>query len=251
MGSGDEVITASGCVWTYGSAAGGEAASAGKFSLLGDTALTAGGDVSEFEVRWLGRRGGGGAGAWMLTRKLEERDLVESTEDRRKGESGSSGPTVDCDAAAVTLLSVRPCGWRLGGGAGFLDWVFEAVRDGFGGVGGLGDMVMPSPYSISGSGTLPAATRSNTLSASSSAGSLCGAGGSGLLTSDGVGGLCLDGEVRGIVVFLRVGLGNDRGDLAPASVASPLVSVLINFPCRELGGGGFFLKMVGPGCKLD
>ncbi len=39
---------------------------------------------------WLGRRGGGGAGAWTLTRRLEERDRVESNEDRRSEVSVSS-----------------------------------------------------------------------------------------------------------------------------------------------------------------
>lgn len=42
--------------------------------------LTVDGDIKEFDGRGLcvGRRGGGGAGAWMLTRRLEERERVES-----------------------------------------------------------------------------------------------------------------------------------------------------------------------------
>jgi len=55
----------------------------GLFSLPVDATLeklTVDGDMKEFDGRELcvGRRGGGGAGAWMLTRRLEERERVES-----------------------------------------------------------------------------------------------------------------------------------------------------------------------------
>jgi hypothetical protein len=203
---------------------------------------------------WLGRRGGGGAGAWMLTRRLEERDLVESSEDRLCDGSVSSC-WITGAALEVTLLSNRPWGWRRGGGAGFLVGCgvaaggLETACDVFGGVGGLGGMRMLSPGCSSGSGTLPAASRSNTLSVSSSAGDLCGAGGRGLLTSDGVGGLCLDGDRDGIAAALGVGLDNGgRGPLA-ASSASPAGLGAIRFPCRELGGGGFFFGTEGAGCE--
>lgn len=148
----------------------------------------------------------------------------------------------------MALLSDLPCGCRLGGGTGFLGGTFDAARDVLGGVGGRGVEMMPNPGSISNSGTFPAASRSNTLSASSSAVSRCGAGGRGLLTSEGVGGLCLDGEVRGRVAVPRVGL--DTNGPVPAS-PSAFIPAFISFPCRELGGGGFFLNMVGAGCKLD
>jgi hypothetical protein len=98
---------------------------------------------------WLSRRGGGGAGAWTLTRRLEERDRVESAEDLRSERSVSSCWIADA-ALEVTLLSDRPCGCRLGGGAGFLaGWGVVAgapttVCDAFGGVGGLG-MIIFSP----------------------------------------------------------------------------------------------------------
>lgn len=75
--------------------------------------LRAEGEVKDADWRdpWFGRRGGGGAGAWMLTRRLEERDRVESTEERR-AVSGSSplGPTaviVALGLAAIdALLSI-------------------------------------------------------------------------------------------------------------------------------------------------
>lgn len=53
---------------------------------------SAGGKLCELGARegWLGRRGGGGAGARTLTRRLEERDRVESNEDRLSEESVSS-----------------------------------------------------------------------------------------------------------------------------------------------------------------
>lgn len=216
-----------------------------------------GGRLCRLEARdwWLGRRGGGGAGAWMLTRRLEERDRVESTEDRRSGESVSSCCIAKA-ALGVTLLSDRPCGCRLGGGAGFLLGCGVAAGtltnacDTFGGVGGLG-MIMFRPGCISASGSLPAASRSNTLSESSSAGDFSGASGRGLLTSDGVGGLCRDGGASGRVAVLRAGLDNGGGVPLAGAFSSPPAPGRISFPCRELGGGGFFLIIVGAGCKLD
>lgn len=216
-----------------------EADSAGFFSLPG--VITAGGKENELEARgaWLGLRGGGGAGAWTLARRLEDRDLVESNDDRRIDESASSCWTV--------LLSDRPCGCRLGGGAGFLaaGGAGAIACDAFGGVGGLTGMTMFNPGCKPGSGTLPAASQSNTFSATTSAGDLSGAGGSGLLTSEGVLGLCLEGDVTGAEP-LRVGLAL----FAPVLASLPAAG-LINFPCRELGGGGFFLRILGAGCKLD
>ena len=115
---------------------------------------------------------------------------------------------------------------------------------------GLEGVIMLSPGCSSSSGTLPAASRSNTLSVSCSWGDLSGAAGSGLFTSDGVGGLCLDGDDSEVVAALGVGL--DTGGLAPPSgpFASPPVAGLINFPCRELGGGGFFFTILGAGCRV-
>ena len=56
-----------------------------------------GGMLCELEPHegWLGRRGGGGAGAWTFARRLEERDLVESKEERRSDASVSSCWTID------------------------------------------------------------------------------------------------------------------------------------------------------------
>ncbi len=109
-----------------------------------------------------------------------------------------------------------------------------------GALGGLVGMIMLSPGWISNSGTLPAASWS-TLSVSFSRGDLCGGAGSGLCKSDGVDGFFLDGDVRGIVAALRVGLDNGG--------STPSVGGLMSFPCRELGGGGFFLVIVGAGCR--
>jgi len=82
MGGGDATIGGSEGVRS-------KAASAG--------AAFGGGMLCELEPRdgWLGRRGGGGAGAWTFARKLEERDLVESTEERLRDASGSSCWTID------------------------------------------------------------------------------------------------------------------------------------------------------------
>jgi hypothetical protein len=109
---------------------------------------------------------------------------------------------------------------------------------------------MLSPGCSSGSGTLPAASRSNTLSKASSASDLCGATGSGLLTSDGVGGLGLGGDAEGMVAALRFGLDNGGCGPPAAPFASLAAPGLISFPCRELGGGGGFFEIVGGDCKL-
>jgi hypothetical protein len=78
----------------------------------------------------------------MLTRRLDERERVESCEERLAVRSRSSGLCADGGDAAVAWiearLSDRPCGWRLGGGGGF--FICEAVDGGvgmgaFGGVG--------------------------------------------------------------------------------------------------------------------
>ena len=134
------------------------------------------------DERWpAGLRGGGGTGAAVLSRMLDERDLTESIEDR-EGVAGSSG------SSACVLLSLRACVPLGGGGAGFLSvdvgfWTgVEEECDMFGGVGGRGGGTTSASGSISTSGTLPAASLSNMLSLGSySAGG--GGAGSGLLTS--------------------------------------------------------------------
>jgi hypothetical protein len=74
------------------------------------TKLAADDEVKDGREAWLGRRGGGGAGACMFTRRLDERDLVESCDDRRINEGsslkvGTAG--VDVFGVAERLLSVR------------------------------------------------------------------------------------------------------------------------------------------------
>lgn len=108
------------------------------------------GDAKELEAReaCAGRRGGGGAGAWTLTRRLEERDLTESSEDLLMDWSVSSCWAADITAGVlagvVILLSDRPWGCRLGGGGGFLGVgdnapvAVDVPREAFGGVGGRG-----------------------------------------------------------------------------------------------------------------
>lgn len=126
----------------------------------------------------------------------------------------------------------------------------DTAWDVFGGVGGRSGITMPSPGPELGSGTLPAASRSNTLSVASSAGDLCGAGGSGLLTSDGVGGLCRDGETSGSGVAFCEGLASGGRGPDSTPFVSPLAGAFISFPCRELGGGGFFFGTDRAGCRL-
>jgi hypothetical protein len=72
-----------------------------------------------------------------------------------------------------------------------------------------------------------------------------------LLTSDGVRGLCLDGGAGGRVAALRAGLDNGGSAPLAAAFASPPASARMSFPCRELGGGGFFFTITGAGCRLD
>jgi len=194
----------------------------------------------------------------MLTRWPDERDRVESCDDRRCMEDGSSviGDTCTaCDVlgAAGTLLSDLECGLRLGGGAGFLGsggtGAVVAACEALGGVGGRGAGIASTSVSVStGSGTLPAASRSNMLSLPSSIERRAGAAGSGLFTSDGVEGRRLD-EVELPPGELGAALGlEDEDGLKIASIAEPVAfsferSILITFPWRELGGGGFFLRV--------
>lgn len=72
--------------------------------------LSADGDAKDADWRdawwwWFGRRGGGGAGAWMLTRRLEDRDLVESMDPRRasSGSSATLGAAMAVAAAAAAF----------------------------------------------------------------------------------------------------------------------------------------------------
>lgn len=69
-------------------------------------------EVNDGRDAWLGRRGGGGAGAGacMLTRRLDERDRVESCDDRRIDEGssvkvGTAG--MEDFGTTESLLSVR------------------------------------------------------------------------------------------------------------------------------------------------
>jgi len=96
--------------------------------------------MKELEARdtWFGLLGGGGAGACTLTRRLEERERVESCDDRLTDVSTSSesegGALTGAGAGAVTmieaLLSDLPWGCRLaGGGGGFLGVGDTGVTD--------------------------------------------------------------------------------------------------------------------------
>jgi hypothetical protein len=89
-----------------------------ELELEGDVIVLCGGLVYELPALALcGRRGGGGAGAEMLTRKLSAREWLDSKEDLLGALS-----SVLAGATALALLSLRPC--RLGGGAaGFRDSV--------------------------------------------------------------------------------------------------------------------------------
>jgi len=114
-------------------------------------------------------------------------------------------------------------------------------------VGGLGQGTAIEPGSSSSSGILPAASRSNMLSVLSSSGGRCGAGGSGLLTSEGD--EDDDGCAGGRIVPERIDEDDEDG-LGTCSCERPwlwVLSVLISLPCRELGGGGFFLEAGGVG----
>lgn len=101
-----------------------------------------------------------------------------------------------------------------------------------GGVGGLEDGKNSISVSSFGSEILPVASRSKRFSVSSCFECCCGVGGSGLWTSNGVDGSGVDGEASGD----RVGI---------LELSNLCLSNLINFPCRELGGGGFFRSVIG------
>lgn len=154
------------------------------------------------------------------------------------------------------LLSVRACpGCRLGGGgAGFLSVEVgfgtgvEDEWEALGGVGGRGDGMTSTSGSMSISGILPAASRSNMLSLSSSTDCLAGAGGRGLLIS-------LD-EGRSVGEDILLLACPDDPGLPVAAAVSPwpssffFSSIFISFPCREPGGGGggcFFFEAGGVG----
>ena len=111
-----------------------------------------------------------------------------------------------------------------------LTWDSDRLLVPAGGVGGRGLVERPARAS----GSLPAASRSNGDSVPSSARRFGGSG-SGLLTSEADGGvLC---RARGWVVSMDVGR---LGSLAaPPGAASAPSSILMSFPCLELGGGGF------------
>lgn len=103
-----------------------------------------------------------------------------------------------------------------------------------------------------GSGTLPAASRSKMLSDPSSIECRAGAGGSGLFTSEGVEGRRLDDVELG-EPGTTMWLGDEKGLKAPSSPKLLLWScfersTLMSFPWRELGGGGFFLRVEVVGC---
>lgn len=182
------------------------------------------------DCRWpAGLLGGGGTGAAVDSRMLDERDLTDSIEDR-EGVAGSSG-----GSSACVLLSVLECAPLRGGGAGFLSvdvgfWTgVEEECDVFGGVGGRGGGTTSASGSISTSGTLPAASLSNMLSLGSCSDRAGGAG-SGLLTSVG----------------LREALRPDDVSANPPEVrrsntcgrSCPTGPTLIDFPCLVAGGGG-------------
>lgn len=74
------------------------------------TKLAAGNEVDDGLDTCLGRRGGGGAGAWRFTRRLDERERVESCDDRRMDDASSvevASGMVNAFVATESLLSVR------------------------------------------------------------------------------------------------------------------------------------------------
>ena len=104
---------------------------------------------------------------------------------------------------------------RASGGAGGVFFRIDAEGDG-------------------GSGVLPADSLSNTDSLSDSWLDRVGAGGKGLLRSVKERGL----ELRYTGEVIEPGVGGDCTLMVAGSSRS---STFINFPCLELGGGGFFL----------
>ena len=89
--------------------------------------LTAEGEVKEADCREprVGRREGGGAGAWTLTRRLEDRDRVESAEERLTCSCSLAGePAAPGGLDFVVmddLLSNLAWGVLRGGGVGFTE----------------------------------------------------------------------------------------------------------------------------------
>jgi hypothetical protein len=142
------------------------------------------------------------------------------------------------------LPSVRTCrrgGGAIGGAPTLRACVLlceaERLRAADGGVGGCGCVWVV----VRDSGTLPAASRSNTLWAASVLGVSTGGGGRGLLTSDSdvfrewlpAGG---ELECEGGDVSSTIGTVISLGLFGTGSLPS---SILMSFPWRELGGGGF------------
>ena len=98
-----------------------------------------------------------------------------------------------------------------------------------------------------GSGALPTASRSNIDSRSESYEARAGAGGSGLLRSVGDE-ITEDGELKDCLC--AESRACDCGLVTAAAVAvegSSRSSILMSFPCRELGGRGFFLPFAEDG----
>lgn len=115
----------------------------------------------------------------------------------------------------------------------------------WGGVGGLGLVCR----SANASGTFPAASRSKGESTSSSAEARKGGAGRGLFTSVVAWGEC-SGVVSSELVFRggatngegRSGLLEEAAGFMSRELESAPSSILICFPCLELGGGGGFLR---------
>lgn len=148
------------------------------------------------------------------------------------------------------LLSVLPWPCRRGGGAaGFLCELevvsvllcdVERSRDNpAGGVGGRGLVVIVAIDS----GTLPAASASNGETTSSSPDGRSGGAGKGLFTSEPADDGCVSECVldfrlgAALAVFVLIEMLGLAGFFALLSAPN---SILISFPCLELGGGGGF-----------
>lgn len=205
----------------------------------GDLRCVEAGLEYEGDCRWLAaRRGGGGAGPARLTRRLDDRDRCDSSEDLGGSVTASSNVSV----SVASLLSLLACPCRLGGGAGFLNVEegfeigVDAECDALGGVGGLGGGAVSASGSMSISGSFPAASVSKMLFLWSSSGRV-GGGGNGLFTSVGLPSDDLLGEVGDAVICPVVGR---RSRVTFSSFV--FSSTLINFPCLVAGGGGGFLR---------
>lgn len=70
-----------------------------------------------------------------------------------------------------------------------------------------------------------------------------------LMSDDNVVNCCLVGDVTGSVAALAGGGDTGDGLFTVADLPSPPGPGLISLPCRELGGGGFFL-IEAAGCRL-